>query len=74
MKLPLPDLLRQLDPLIVTTATEKLFEARHRSNPMLDPSVVLFDFVVQLLARPRAHALGQFAIFFNSTTARCDAA
>src|SRR5260370_225800 len=32
---------------------------------MLYPSVVLFDSVIQILACPRAHALGQFAIFLQ---------
>jgi hypothetical protein len=65
LELPLPDLLRQLNSADHHAGSGEALQAHHLANPILYPSVVLFDSVIQIFARPRAYALGQFVIFLQ---------
>ena len=76
------DLICQFDTADHNVGCLETLQSQHRPQPLLDPSVILLDPVVQGLAAPHYHALRQFAAIFQicqramgkSATARWDAA
>src|SRR5215831_2551241 len=74
LELALLDLLRQLDSANGDCRVVESLEPQHRPNPLFHSPVILFDQVVQVLARSDLHCLGEFPAAFISRTARCDAA
>ena len=61
-ELALLDFLRQLDPTDNPDSGSETLEPQHRTKPLLHPSMMLFDRVIQVLAGPDAHSPWQFAI------------
>ena len=61
LELTLLDLLRQLDSANGDCRVVESFEPQHRSNPLFDSAVVLFDEIVQVLARSHSHSARKFA-------------
>jgi hypothetical protein len=59
------DLLCQLDSTNSDRRVVESFEAEHRSNPLFHPPVVLFDEIVQVLARSHSHSSRQFAALLH---------
>jgi hypothetical protein len=74
LELTLFDLLRQLDSANGDCRVVESFESQHRPNPLFDSAVVLFDEIVQVLARSTFTRRGSSPVSFISRTARCDAA
>jgi len=61
LELILLDLLRQLDSANGDCRVVESFQSQHRPKPLCHAPVVLFDQVVQVLARSDQHSLGEFA-------------
>src|SRR5438270_5152128 len=54
LELALLNLLRQLDSTNSDRRVVESFESEHRPNPLFHPTVILFDEIVQVLARSRS--------------------
>jgi hypothetical protein len=61
VELTLLDLLRQLDSANGDCRVVESFESQHRPNPLFDSAVVLFDEIVQILARSHFYSARKFA-------------
>jgi hypothetical protein len=46
---------------MVTGRVVESFESQHRPNPLFDSAVVLFDQIVQVLARSHSYSTWKFA-------------
>src|SRR5207248_6060678 len=56
LELALLNLLRQLDSTNSDRRVVESFESEHRPNPLFHPTVILFDEIVQVLARSHSHS------------------
>jgi hypothetical protein len=61
LELTLFDLLRQFDSAYSDRRVIEPFESEHRPNPLFDSPVVLFDEIVQVLARSHFYSARKFA-------------
>src|SRR6516165_5423669 len=61
LELTLLDLLRQLDSANGDCRVVEALEPQHRPNPLFDSAVVLFDEIVQVLARSHFYSTRKFA-------------
>src|SRR5437762_11609209 len=61
LELALLNLLRQLDSTNSDCRVVESFESEHRPNPLFHPTVILFDEIVQVLARSHSHSARKFA-------------
>src|SRR5215471_3998689 len=61
LELTLLDLLRQLDSADGDCRVVEAFESQHRPDPLFDSAVVLFDEIVQVLARSHFYSTRKFA-------------
>src|SRR5215467_10893270 len=61
LELALLDLFRQLDSANGDRCVVESFESQHRPNPLFDSAVVLFDEIVQVLARSHFYSARKFA-------------
>src|SRR6516165_11811578 len=73
LELTLLDLLRQLDSANGDCRVVESFESQHRPNPQFESPVVLFDEIVQVLARSHFYSARQFAglLHFPHGAMRC---
>src|SRR5437763_4012085 len=61
LELALLNLLRQLDSTNSDRRVVESFESEHWPNPLFHPTVILFDEIVQVLARSHSHSARKFA-------------
>src|SRR5438105_15956105 len=61
LELALLNLLRQLDSTNSDRRVIESFESEHWPNPLFHPTVILFDEIVQVLARSHSHSARKFA-------------
>src|SRR5437868_13229897 len=61
LELALLNLLRQLDSTNSDRRVVESFESEHWPNPLFHPTVILFDEIVQVLARSHAHSARKLA-------------
>jgi hypothetical protein len=73
LELALLDLLRQFDSTNGDRRVVESFEPEHRPNPLFDSPMVLFDKIVQVLARSDSHSFGKFTrlLHFPYRAMRC---
>jgi hypothetical protein len=65
LELTLFDLFRQFDSANSDRGVVESFESEHRPNPLFDSPVVLFDEIVQVLARSHFYSARKFAGLFH---------
>src|SRR5215470_14015359 len=72
-ELALLDLLRQLDSANGDRRVVESFEPEHRPDPLFDSPMVLFNEIVQVLARSDSYSFGKFAclLLFPHPAMRC---